>query len=51
MTITKLSMLLLTFAFIIAFYYIDLPLWAYCTCSALVISAEFLLLWSTDRGN
>lgn len=51
MTITKLSMLLLTLAFIIALFYIELPKWAYYTCSALVFATETLLLWGKDKGN
>ena len=51
MTITKLSMLLLTLTFIIVLYCIDLPMWAYYTCSGLILVAETLLLWGKDEGN
>lgn len=51
MNIIKLSMFLLILAFIIAFYYIGLPKWAYYTCSALVFATETLLLWGKDEGN
>lgn len=51
MTITRLSVMLLTLAFIIAFYYIDLPTWAYYACSGLVLISETLLLWAKDKDN